>query len=150
MTTIYLDADSCPVREEVEKVITRHSLNLIVVSNGGIRPSKNLLIKNIIVPKQPDAADIWILSHITCDDVVITADLPLAKECLKQNAHVLKHNGDIYTRDNIDNLIATRNLMADMRSENPMFQNKNKPFSTKDRSRFLDSLEREIQRAMLK
>ena len=148
MPAVYLDADACPVKDEAIKVIIRHTLKLFIVSNGGIRPSANPLIKNVLVSDDPDAADIWILDHVRKNDIVVTSDIPLAKGCLEIEAKVLKPNGDVFDLNNIDNLLATRNLMADLRSGDPMFQNKIKPFSRKDRSKFLNSLELELQRVL--
>ena len=148
MPAVYLDADACPVKDEAIKVIIRHTLKLFIESNGGIRPSANPLIKNVLVSDDPDAADIWILDHVRKNDIVVTSDIPLAKGCLEIEAKVLKPNGDVFDLNNIDNLLATRNLMADLRSGDPMFQNKIKPFSRKDRSKFLNSLELELQRVL--
>ena len=148
MPAVYLDADACPVKDEAIKVIIRHTLKLFIVSNGGIRPSTNPLIRNVLVSDDPDAADIWILDHVRENDIVVTSDIPLAKGCLEREAKVLKPNGDVFDLNNIDNLLATRNLMADLRSGDPMFQNKIKPFSRKDRSKFLNSLELELQRVL--
>ena len=148
MPAVYLDADACPVKDEAIKVIIRHTLKLFIVSNGGIRPSTNPLIKNVLVSDDPDAADIWILDHVRENDIVVTSDIPLAKGCLEREAKVLKPNGDVFDLNNIDNLLATRNIMANLRSGDPMFQNKIKPFSRKDRSKFLNSLELELQRVL--
>jgi len=148
MTSIFLDADACPVRKEAERIIKRHLLTLFIVSNGGIRPNHNPLIKNIIVASGPDSADLWILEHIKKDDIVVTTDLLLAKECINKESRVLRPNGQILTSNNIDNLLATRNLMSDLRASNPTFQNSTKPFSKIDRINFLNSLESELQRTL--
>lgn len=144
---IYVDADACPVKAEVERVATRHGLKTYIVSNGGIRPSPNPLIETVIVPEGPDIADMWIADRATQGDVVITGDIPLAAKCVAAGARVLKHNGEALTEANIGNALAVRDLMADLRSADPFHQGGGKPFSKTDRSRFLEALEREIQRA---
>ena len=143
---IYVDADACPVKAEVERVGTRHGTRMFVVSNGGLRPSQNPLVENVIVPEGPDIADMWIADRATAGDVVITGDIPLAAKCIESGARVLKHNGEALTEANIGNVLATRDLMADLRSADPFRQGGGKPFSKADRSRFLDALERELQR----
>ncbi|OUD09851.1 hypothetical protein BVC71_08495 [Marivivens niveibacter] len=143
---IYVDADACPVKAEVERVGTRHGMRMFVVSNGGLRPSQNPLVENVIVPEGSDVADMWIADRATAGDVVITGDIPLAAKCIESGARVLKHNGEALTEANIGNVLATRDLMADLRSADSFRQGGGKPFSKADRSRFLDALERELQR----
>ena len=144
---IYVDADACPVKTEVEKVGTRHGVKMFVVSNGGLRPSQNPLVEMVIVPDGPDIADIWIADRATTGDVVITGDIPLAAKCVEAGARVLKHNGEALTQANIGNILATRDLMADIRAADPFRQGGGKAFSKSDRSRFLDALERELRAA---
>jgi hypothetical protein len=144
---IYIDADACPVKAEIERVGTRHKVQMFVVSNGGIRPSPNPLVQTIVVPDGPDVADMWIADRATKGDVVITGDIPLAARCVENGAHVLKHNGEPLTTANIGNVLATRDLMADMRAADPFRQGGGKPFSKADRSRFLDALERALRAA---
>ena len=143
---IYVDADACPVKDEVERVGTRHGTRIFLVSNGGLRPSQNPLVETVIVPEGPDVADMWIADRATKGDVVITGDIPLASKCVAAGARVLKHNGEALTEANIGNVLATRDLMADLRAADPFRQGGGKPFSKADRSRFLDALEREMQR----
>ncbi len=143
---IYVDADACPVKDEVERVGTRHGTRIFIVSNGGLRPSQNPLVETVIVPEGPDVADMWIADRATTGDVVITGDIPLASKCVAAGARVLKHNGEALTEANIGNVLATRDLMADLRAADPFRQGGGKPFSKADRSRFLDALEREMQR----
>ena len=121
---------------------------LFVVSNGGIRPNYNSLIKDIIVESGNDSADLWIVKHIKKDDIVVTTDLLLAKECIRKEARVLRPNGHVLNKKNIDNLLATKNLMSDLRTINPNFQNHIRPFSRIDRINFLNSLESELQRTL--
>ncbi len=147
MTSIYVDADACPVKAEVERVGTRHKVKIYVVSNGGLRPSQNPLVENVIVPEGPDVADMWIADRATAGDVVITGDIPLAAKCVEAGARVLKHNGEALTAANIGNVLATRDLMADLRAADPFRQGGGKGFTKADRSRFLDALERELRAA---
>ncbi|MCF2871718.1 YaiI/YqxD family protein [Octadecabacter sp. G9-8] len=143
--SIYVDADACPVKAEVEKVGTRHGVKMFIVSNGGLRPSQNPLVETVIVPDGPDIADMWIADRATTGDVVITGDIPLAAKCVEAGARVLKHNGEALTQANIGNILATRDLMADIRAADPFRQGGGKAFSKSDKSRFLDALERELR-----
>ena len=143
---IYVDADACPVKAEVEKVGTRHGLRMFVVSNGGLRPSQNPLVETVIVPDGPDVADMWIAERAGAGDIVITGDIPLAARCVEAGAQVLRHNGEPLTAANIGNVLATRDLMADLRAADPFRQGGGKGFTKADRSRFLDALERAVRR----
>ena len=143
--TIYVDADACPVKSEAERVATRHRLPLVLVSNGGIRPSVNPLVQVVIVAAGPDEADRWIAERAGPGDVVVTGDIPLAAKCVAAGAQVLKHNGEALTGANIGNILATRDLMADLRAADPFLQGGGKAFTKADRSRFLDVLDREIR-----
>ncbi|MDF1619836.1 YaiI/YqxD family protein [Pseudothioclava nitratireducens] len=139
---IYLDADACPVKTEAERVATRLGVRLVIVSNGGLRPSANPLVEMVYVPDGPDEADKWIAERAGRGDVVVTADIPLAAKCVEAGARVLKHDGEALTPANIGNVLATRDLMADLRSADPFRQGGGRPFSKADRSRFLDALDR--------
>ena len=147
MTTLYVDADACPVKAEAERVATRHKVPMKVVSNGGLRPSQNPLVETVIVPEGPDIADMWIADRAGAGDVVITGDIPLAAKCIEAGARVLKHNGEALTQANIGNVLATRDLMTDLRAADPFRQGGGKGFTKADRSRFLDALERELRAA---
>lgn len=147
MTVIYIDADACPVKAEAEKVATRHGLRMVLVSNGGIRPSANPLVESVFVSDGPDVADMWIAERATAGDVVVTGDIPLAAKCVEAGAKVLKHNGEELHARNIGQVLATRDLMQDLRSADPFRIGGGKPFSKADRSRFLDGLERVVQAA---
>ncbi len=144
---IYVDADACPVKAEIERVGTRHKVKMFVVSNGGIRPSQNPFVETVVVPDGPDVADMWIADRATAGDVVVTGDIPLAAKCVEAGAQVIKHNGEMLTDKNIGNVLATRDLMADIRASDPFRQGGGKPFSKADRSRFLDGLERALRQA---
>lgn len=146
---IYVDADACPVKAEVERVGTRHRLKMFIVSNGGIRPSQNPFVETVVVPDGPDVADMWIADRATKGDVVVTGDIPLAAKCIEAGAQVIKHNGEALTERNIGNVLATRDLMADMRAADPFRHGGGRPFSKADRSRFLDGLEQALRRAKM-
>ncbi len=147
MSVIYVDADACPVKDEAERVATRHKLELVIVSNGGLRPSPNPLVRHVIVDAGPDVADMWIADRAGPGDVVITGDIPLAAKCVAAGARVLKHNGEALTQANIGNVLATRDLMTDLRAADPFRQGGGKGFTKADRSRFLEALDREIRAA---
>lgn len=138
---IYVDADACPVKAEVEKVGTRHGLRMFIVSNGGLRPSQNPLVETVIVPEGADVADMWIAERVGPGDVVITGDIPLAAKCVEGGAVVLKHNGERLTQSNVREALAMRDLMSDLRAADPFRQGGGKGFTKADRSRFLDALE---------
>jgi uncharacterized protein YaiI (UPF0178 family) len=147
MAVIYIDADACPVKAEAEKVATRHGVRMVLVSNGGIRPSANPLVESVFVADGPDVADMWIADRAGAGDVVVTSDIPLAAKCVEAGAKVLKHNGEELHTRNIGQVLATRDLMQDLRSADPFRIGGGRPFSKADRSRFLDALERVLQAA---
>ena len=148
MSALYIDADACPVKEEAERVASRHKIKMYVVSNGGLRPSRNPLVENIIVSEGADVADMWIAERCGTGDVVVTGDIPLAAKCIETGAQVLRHNGERFTPANIGQQLAMRDLMADLRAANPLGAGgSGKGFTKADRSRFLDALEREIRAA---
>ena len=142
MTTLYIDADACPVKAEAERVATRLRLPMVLVCNGGLRPSANPFVSLQIVPEGPDVADQWIAAHCGPGDVVVTSDLPLADRCLKAGAQVIQHDGEVLTPANIGPRLATRDLMQDLRASNPFMQGGGAAFSKADRSYFLQSLDR--------
>ena len=145
--TLYIDADACPVKEEAERVATRHRVPMKLVCNGGIRPSANPLVELVIVPDGPDVADMWIAERAGPGDVVVTGDIPLAAKCVAAGARVLKHNGEALTEANIGQVLGMRDLMADLRAADPFRQGGGKGFTKADRSRFLDALDRELSKA---
>ena len=144
---IYVDADACPVKAEAETVATRHRIEMVLVSNGGIRPSANPLVRSVFVAEGPDEADKWIAANAGPGDVVITSDIPLAARCVAAGARVVKPNGEALTTANIGMVLATRDLMQDLRSADPFRQGGGRPFSKADRSRFLEVLERTVRQA---
>ena len=141
---IYVDADACPVKAEVERVADRHDLIVHVVSNGGLRPSPNPRVRNVIVPEGADAADDWIADRIGRFDIAITADIPLASRCLKKNASVLGPSGKAFTEESIGMALGMRDLHRHLREATGQ-QTYNPGFGKQDRSRFLGALENEIQ-----
>ena len=143
---IFVDADACPVKTEIETVATRRKITVKMVSNGGIRPSPNPLIESVFVEAGPDEADKWIAANAATGDVVITNDIPLAAKCIEAGAKVLKPNGEALTIINIGNVLATRDLMTDLRAADPFRQGGGKGFTKSDRSRFLDALERALRK----
>ncbi len=142
---ILIDADACPVKAEAERVATRHGRRMVLVSNGGIRPSANPLVDSVFVGQGPDEADKWIAGTCAPGDVVVTGDIPLAARCVAAGARVLKPNGEELTPQNIGNVLATRDLMADLRSADPFRQGGGRAFAKSDRSRFLEALERLVR-----
>ena len=148
MTAIFVDGDACPVKAEAERVADRLGVTMYLVSNGGLRPSANPLVQMVFVPDGPDLADIWIAERAGKGDVVVTADIPLAAKCVAAGARVIKHNGEALAAANIGNVLAMRDLLADLRAADPFRQGGGKPFSKADRSRFLDALDREVRAAL--
>jgi uncharacterized protein YaiI (UPF0178 family) len=144
-TRLFIDADACPVKAEAERVATRLGVRMLMVSNGGIRPSANPLVQSVFVANGPDEADKWIAERAGPGDVVVTGDIPLAAKCVEKGARVVKHNGEVLHGTNIGMALATRDLMQDLRSADPFRQGGGRPFSKADRSRFLDVLEREVR-----
>ena len=145
--TLYVDADACPVKTECETVATRHRLPMVLVANGGLRPSRNPLVSLRIVPDGPDEADKWIAEQAQPGDVVITSDIPLAAKCVAAGAQVLRPDGSALTQANIGAQLAMRDLMTDLRAADPFRQGSGKGFTKSDRSRFLDALERALRQA---
>ncbi len=148
MTTLYIDADACPVKDEAVRVAGRHGLKVFVVSNGDIRPSPHPLVETVIVGQGPDAADMWIAERVGPGDICVTGDIPLAARCIEAGARALRHTGEAFTAANIGHALAMRDLMADLRAANPLAAGGGgRAFSRADRSRFLDALERMVRAA---
>jgi len=147
MNAIYIDADACPVKDETFRVAERHGLKVHVVSNGGIRPNPNPLIETVIVAQGADAADMWIADRVGPGDICVTGDIPLAAKVLEAGAAAIRHNGDLFTTQNIGQQLGMRDLMADIRSANPLgASGGGRSFSKADRSRFLNSLEQVVRK----
>jgi len=143
VTEIYVDADACPVKAEVERVAERHGLTVHIVSNGGIRPSRHPLIKTVVVAEGADAADDWIAERIGAADICITSDIPLASRCLKNGAAVLRPNGKPFDEASIGMALGMRDLHKHLRETGA--QTFNAGFTKQDRSNFLNALETAIQ-----
>jgi uncharacterized protein YaiI (UPF0178 family) len=146
MTIIYVDADACPVKDEIITVAIRHGCRAVMVCNGGIRPNPHPLIELAIVDDGPDAADIWIADRAGSGDIVVTNDIPLAARAVEKAAAVLRPDGSAITASNVGNVLATRDLMADLRAADPFRQGKGKPFSKADRGRFSQALDQFLSR----
>lgn len=146
--TIYVDADACPVKAEIEEVATRNKVAVVLVCNGGLRPSRNPLVRVQFVSEGADVADKWIAEHAGSRDIVVTGDIPLAAKCVEAGASVLRHNGEALGARNIGEALAMRDLMSDIRAADPFRQGGGRAFSKSDRSRFKDALERAIRSAV--
>jgi len=142
---LYVDADACPVKAETVKVAERHGLPVVFVANAWFAVPRAPRVRVQVVSGSFDAADDWIVEQVQRDDVVITADIPLASRCLKLGARVLGPSGKPFTEDNIGNALATRELMADLRAYG--VGGGPPPFGPKDRSRFLEALETVVREA---
>ena len=145
MTVIYIDADACPVKDEVYKVAARYGLKTFVVSNAFIQIPKSPLIERMIVDAGPDIADDWIAERATAGDVVITNDIPLAGRVLENDAAAIAPNGRPFTRDSIGSALAQRAIMEHIRSTGEITGGP-KPFAAADRSKFLQALDEAIQK----
>lgn len=148
MITLYVDADACPVKEEVYRVALRYKLRVFLVANAPMRIPREDLFEMVVVPGNMDAADDWIVEKITDTDIVITTDIPLASRSIKKGARVLNSKGRIYTPESIGNALAARDLSTYLRSIGDITSGP-PPFEKKDRSAFLQSLDTLIQ-AILK
>ena len=142
---ILVDADACPVKDEVYKVAWRREVPVTVVSNMRMRVPEHPLIERVVVSDKFDAADDWIAEAADARTVVITGDILLADRCLKKGATVIGHNGKPFTAASIGGAIATRAIMADLRAGGDVVGGP-KPFGKADRSRFLQALDEALVR----
>ena len=138
--SIFVDADACPVKDEVYKVAERRGAHVFVVSNAFMQIPRAPFVERVIVPAGPDVADDWIAERADADSIVVTADLPLADRCVKKGANVLSPKGQAWNADNIGAALATRNLMTDLRSAGATTSGP-PPFGPRDRSAFLHALD---------
>lgn len=145
MPHILVDADACPVKDEIYRVAFRHEVPVTIVSNSPIRIPAHPLIDRVVVSDGFDAADDWIAARAGTDAVVITADILLADRCLKAGASVIGNNGKPFTHASIGGAIATRAIMADLRADGSAIGGP-PPFSKADRSRFLQTLDEALVR----
>jgi uncharacterized protein YaiI (UPF0178 family) len=140
---IYVDADACPVKNEVYRVAKRCLLNVTLVANSRMRvPDEPWLVLKV-VDAGLDVADDWIVEHVQADDIVITADIPLASQCIKKGARVIGNTGKPFTEDNICDTVATRDLLAELREAGEVTGGP-PPMTARDRSYFLQQLDQAI------
>lgn len=144
MLDIYVDADACPVKDEIYRVADRYQLKVFVVANMWMRVPDHPLVTLMTVADGLDVADDWIAERAGEGDIAITADIPLAARCVKRGARVIGPSGHPFTEDSIGETLATRNLMTELR-ETGEIRGSGRPFSKQDRSRFLQALDTAIQ-----
>lgn len=143
---IYVDADACPVKDEVMRVAARHKLAVHMVGNSWMRLNGNAIVNRVVVSADADAADDWIAEHIGAGDIAITADIRLAARCLARRAQVIGPSGKFFTDDSIGMALAMRELSEVLRDTGEI-KGSNPSFAAKDRARFLDALEKAVQAA---
>ncbi len=144
MLHIFVDADACPVKQEVYRVALRYHLDVTLVTNSWMRVPDERWIALEVVGDGFDAADDWIVEHVQPDDIVITADIPLANRCLKEGARVIGSTGKPFTQNNIGLSVATRDLLSELRGAGEITGGP-PPMEKRDRSRFLQQLDEVIQ-----
>ncbi len=142
---IFVDADACPVKDEVYRVALRHGVPVTVVAQGFIRVPDDPLITRIAAGAAPDAADDWIAARVEADTIVVTADIPLASRVVKAGGTALAPDGRVFTEEAIGMALAMRNLMTDLRSAGDVTSGP-RPYSPRDRSAFLSALDTAIRR----
>lgn len=142
---IYVDADACPVKQEVCRVAGRHGIPVTFVSNAWIPIPSQQSVRLEVVDRQFDAADDWIAERASTGDVVVTSDIPLASRCIKKGAQVVNPNGRVLDENNIGEVAATRDLLTELRSGG-VATGGPPPFEKKDRSRFLQNLDQVLHR----
>ena len=145
-TRLFIDADACPVKDEVYRVAARYGLHVFVVSNSWINTPREPWIEQVVVDAGPDIADDWIAERAVAGDVVITADIPLADRCLKAGALALKSNGQVFTADSIGSALAGRMVGEHLRSMGVATSGP-PPFGPRDRSNFLQALDQAVVKA---
>ena len=143
MLHIYVDADACPVKDEIYKVARRYKLPVTLVANSDMRTPGGQWCRLVVVDKGLDEADDWIVEQVEKDDIVITGDIPLAARCLDRAARVLGHKGQPFTDENVGSALASRQLLKQLREQGIMGGGP-PPFSKKDRSLFLQQLDQMI------
>lgn len=145
MTTIYVDADACPVKQEIYRVAKRYELNVFVVANASLNVPKAKWLELIVVRSGADAADDWIAENAKLDDIVITADIPLAARCIEAEASVIDHKGGAFTEDRIGEALASREIAENLRASGIVTKGP-APYTDRDRSQFLQRLDQVIQK----
>ncbi len=144
MLHIYIDADACPVKEEVYRVARRYGLDVTLVANAPQRIPDDERFALVVVREGMDVADDWIAEHAGEGDIVITADIPLAARCLRNGARVIGTTGRPFTEDNVGAALATRDILSELRGAGEIMSGP-RPFEKRDRSRFLQALDTAIQ-----
>jgi uncharacterized protein YaiI (UPF0178 family) len=144
---IFVDADACPVKDEIVKVADRHGLPVTFVANSGLRPSRDPMIRNVVVSARFDAADDWIAVNAGQNDIVVTADIPLAARALEKGALVVGPTGRVFTAETIGAALGMRDLNRHLR-ETGESRGYNAAFGPRDRSAFLQALDRLVRQAM--
>jgi uncharacterized protein YaiI (UPF0178 family) len=144
LLNIFVDADACPVKKEIYRVAVRYQLHVTLVSNSWMRIPEKPDISLVVVKKGLDVADEWIVEHVQHNDIVVTADIPLASLCLKKGAKVIGTTGRPFTEDNIGTAVADRDLFSELREAGEMTAGP-APLQKRDRSRFLQKLDEAIQ-----
>ena len=144
MLEIYVDADACPVKPEICRVAARYGLDVTFVANSTMRLPGPGSTRLVVVGGLFDAADDWIVDQVAENDIVVTGDIPLASRCIEKGASVLSPTGKSFDSENIGDALATRDLLADLRSTGEVTGGP-PPFRKKDRSRFLQGLDKVIQ-----
>ena len=148
MIQIYVDADACPVKDEIFRVAKRYGLKAFIVSNSSLRIPRDPLFELVVVRGgQLDVADDWIAERIGSTDIAVTQDIPLAARCLAKGARVLDPRGKVFSEDSIGDALAIRELMAQLRDMGSITGGP-APFEARDRSRFLQSLDTLIHRIL--
>ena len=142
---IYVDADACPVKDEIYRVAGRYRVSVTVVANGFMRVPQDPLIERAAAGAAMDATDDWIAERAGAGDIVVTADVPLASRCVKAGAEVISPTGRPFTEESMGLTLAVRNLMHDLRSAGELTRGP-RPFSPRDRSAFLSALDETIRR----
>jgi len=137
---IFVDADACPVKQEIYRVADRYKLSVTLVAGSRMRIPDDARIALKVVDQGLDAADDWIVEHLEADDIVITGDVPLAARCVRKGAYVLGTSGKPFTEDNIGSALATRDLLSGLRELGEVTGGP-PPFDKRDRSRFLEGLD---------
>lgn len=143
MLHIFVDADACPVKQEIYRVAKRHRLGVTLVAGSRMRIPEDDKVSLKLVDQGMDAADDWIEAHVRAEDIVITGDIPLAARCLAKGAYVLGPTGKPFTEDNIGTALATRALLAGLRETGEVTGGP-RPLHKRDRSRFLEELDKAI------
>lgn len=147
MLSVIVDADACPVKDEIYRVATRYGVAVTLVANSPLHVPSRLRVEMVVVDDAPDAADDWIAEHVRAGDVVVTADIPLASRCLASRARVLGTDGRVFSEDSIGIALATRDLKAQLR-DSGIQSGGPRAIGAKERSRFLSKLDELVQRGL--